>query len=323
MFELFDKVSKSGWIAKVEKDLKGKEMHELNKQLSNGEAISPFYHNDDLSSYSNIPTSKREIKLGHFITVKNEESDNELILEHLSGGVNVLFLTFDESRPYRFDALFKDILLDLITTYIVIDDATLLTSYLNRRVDFDAIKDHVFYVDSEFQGFDLGKNKTAYKTQEFLQWANSYLDKNINSTPIWQQKFTDDYISNIVQVRTIKLLWLNLCDALQKNSKFEKLRIVGIVDKEGLGENVNQNMISLSHITTSMMSSGIDIITCPSSQLDPSKDNEFYRRISRNLFHLLTLEGHLDKVADPAAGSYCFESLSIERAQESWKLFIQ
>lgn len=323
MFETFNKVSKADWLAKVEKDLKGKEMHKLQKTLSNGDVISPFYHSDDVPDLPNLPITKSDIKFGQFIQVNNEVNDNELILEHLSGGVNIVFLTFDHSRSYDFPILFKDILFDLITTYIVVDDATALKSYFQQREDFESIKQNVFFNNSDIQGFELGRNDVTYETQEFLKWASSYLEKDINSAPIWQQKFTNDYINNIVQIRTIKLLWFNLCEALQKTSKFDELRIVGIVDQEVLEENANQNMISLSHITTSMMSSGIDIISCPSSQLDPSKDNEFYRRISRNLFHLLTLEGHLDKVVDPAAGSYCFESLSIERAQEAWKLFIQ
>ena len=50
--------------------------------------------------------------------------------------------------------------------------------------------------------------------------------------------------------------------------------------------------------------------------------DEFSERIARNQQHLLKEESHLDKVIDPAGGSYYVETITVAIAKEAWKLFI-
>ncbi|MBN2237550.1 MAG: acyl-CoA mutase large subunit family protein [Bacteroidales bacterium] len=51
--------------------------------------------------------------------------------------------------------------------------------------------------------------------------------------------------------------------------------------------------------------------------------SDFSERIARNQQHLFKEESFLDKVVDPAAGSYYLESLTHSLVTESWKLFLQ
>jgi methylmalonyl-CoA mutase len=44
-------------------------------------------------------------------------------------------------------------------------------------------------------------------------------------------------------------------------------------------------------------------------------------RIARNISLILSEESYLDKVIDPAAGSYMLEKLTAELAQKSWEKF--
>ncbi|MDE6264841.1 MAG: methylmalonyl-CoA mutase small subunit, partial [Paramuribaculum sp.] len=46
-------------------------------------------------------------------------------------------------------------------------------------------------------------------------------------------------------------------------------------------------------------------------------------RIARNQQFLLKEESHLDKVVDPAGGSYYVETLTVSIANEAWKLFLE
>jgi methylmalonyl-CoA mutase len=50
---------------------------------------------------------------------------------------------------------------------------------------------------------------------------------------------------------------------------------------------------------------------------------EFSERIARNQQLLLKEESHLDKIADPSAGSYYIESLTDSLAGQAWKLFLE
>jgi methylmalonyl-CoA mutase len=49
--------------------------------------------------------------------------------------------------------------------------------------------------------------------------------------------------------------------------------------------------------------------------------NEFSRRIARTIQLILQMESHLDKVIDPAGGSWYIEKLTDEVASKAWKLF--
>ena len=51
------------------------------------------------------------------------------------------------------------------------------------------------------------------------------------------------------------------------------------------------------------------------------KDDDFSRRISRNVQIILKEESYFDKVVDPAAGSYYIENLTDSIAEHAWKLF--
>ncbi len=53
------------------------------------------------------------------------------------------------------------------------------------------------------------------------------------------------------------------------------------------------------------------------------KPDAFSERIARNQQFLLKEESHMDKVVDPAGGSYYVEHLTVAIAQEAWKLFLE
>lgn len=53
-----------------------------------------------------------------------------------------------------------------------------------------------------------------------------------------------------------------------------------------------------------------------------SPDRNFSKRIARNVSLLLNEESYLDKVADPAAGSYYIETLTYQLVEAAWTLFL-
>jgi len=54
-----------------------------------------------------------------------------------------------------------------------------------------------------------------------------------------------------------------------------------------------------------------------------NQPGEFSHRIARNVSTMLKAESYLDKVADPAAGSYYIETLTHQLAEAAWALFQQ
>ena len=68
---------------------------------------------------------------------------------------------------------------------------------------------------------------------------------------------------------------------------------------------------------------GVDSIVVEPFDACYRKPDDFSERIARNQQILLKEESHLDKVVDPAGGSYYIETLTAALAQEGWKLFLE
>ena len=66
-----------------------------------------------------------------------------------------------------------------------------------------------------------------------------------------------------------------------------------------------------------------DAVLSTLGTLPESHPNEFSERIARNVSTLLKAESYLDKVADPAAGSYYIDSLTHQLTEAAWTLFQQ
>lgn len=83
---------------------------------------------------------------------------------------------------------------------------------------------------------------------------------------------------------------------------------------------------NLLRATTEAMAAvigGCDVLTVrPFDELLGSS-GEFSHRIARNVSLLLAEESHLDKVADPSAGSYYIETLTHQLVESAWALFLQ
>lgn len=81
---------------------------------------------------------------------------------------------------------------------------------------------------------------------------------------------------------------------------------------------------NLLRCTTEAMAAamgGADSIALPPFDASYREPDSISLRLSRNIQLLLKHEAYLDKVADPAAGSYLFETLTDSLAAEAWALF--
>lgn len=82
------------------------------------------------------------------------------------------------------------------------------------------------------------------------------------------------------------------------------------------------NLLRSQTETMSAAVAGVDSITVTPFDAPYKKPDEFSERIARNQQFLLKEESHMDKVIDPAGGSYYVETLTISIAREAWKLFL-
>lgn len=90
LFAEFSPATKAEWLAKVEKDLKGKPLEELRWQLEENISLDPFYHPEDMENAPaplQSPKQGNDWEIGEYIDVEDIKTANAELLEGLAGGV--------------------------------------------------------------------------------------------------------------------------------------------------------------------------------------------------------------------------------------------
>ncbi len=116
----FKDISKAEWLAKVEKDLKGKPLSSLDFEVA-GKTFSPFHHREDLVKAPTQIRSSPGWKIGVQISEQDIEDANKVALEALAGGAESLWFSFYRPKTNeQKDRLLQGIYTDIVD--IVIDE---------------------------------------------------------------------------------------------------------------------------------------------------------------------------------------------------------
>src|SRR5574344_2406930 len=193
-------------------------------------------------------------------------------------------------------------------------------------------------------------NSGAYIYQELgyaLAWGNEYLEKLTQaglpaSVVAKKIKFnfgiSSNYFLEIAKFRAARMLWANIvasyeptclrdCDNKGEN---DECRCAAKMKVHAETSTFNMTLfaahVNLLRTQTEAMSAalaGVDSITVTPFDKVYQNPDEFSERLARNQQLLLKEESHLDKVVDPAAGSYYVENLTVAIAQQAWELFLE
>lgn len=134
-----------------------------------------------------------------------------------------------------------------------------------------------------------------------------------------------NYFMEIAKLRAARLLWATIVEAYQP--KHEQSAAMFIFSQTSLwNKTVYDPYVNMLRTTTEGMSAalgGANAISLKPYDAAYKTDDEFSRRISRNVQMMLKEESYFDKVTDPAAGSYYIENLTNAIAEHAWALFQQ
>ena len=179
-------------------------------------------------------------------------------------------------------------------------------------------------------------NAGSYISQELgyaLAWGNEYLNAMVEAgVPVERaakaMKFnfgiSSNYFMEIAKFRAARMLWATIvkqyepkcdCACMMKTHAETSTFNMTLFD-------AHVNMLRTQTEAMSAAVAGVDSITvCPFDKTYETPD-EFAERIARNQQLLLKEECHLDKIVDPAAGSYYIETLTASIAKQAWELFL-
>lgn len=195
-------------------------------------------------------------------------------------------------------------------------------------------------------------NAGSYIAQELgyaLAWGNEYLSKLVEAgvpaaLAAKKIKFnfgiSSNYFLEIAKFRAGRMLWANIVNEYhpQCNRQPEctnkaedgtcrcACKMMAHAETSTFNLTLFDAHVNLLRTQTEAMSAalaGVNSMTVTPFNKTYETPDDFSERIARNQQLLLKEEAHLNKVVDPAAGSYYIENLTISIAKQAWDLFLQ
>ena len=179
-------------------------------------------------------------------------------------------------------------------------------------------------------------NAGAYIYQELgyaLAWGNEWMalmtDAGFSADEVARRiKFnmgiSTIYFMEIAKFRAGRQLWSQIVKQYKPECDCSCKMVVN-AETTTFNHTVYDSYVNLLRTQTEAMSAalaGVDSIVVTPFDISYKHSDDFSERIARNQQIMLQEESHLDKVTDPAGGSYYVEMLTASLAQEAWKLFL-
>jgi methylmalonyl-CoA mutase len=188
LFNEFDPVSLKEWEAKIEKDLKGKSISELEYTHANTISLIPYYNKENAKNYSQIaerntakPNSKTNAwNMDSFIIVTIEKEANTKAIKALSEGANSLTFLGEVND---LEALLENIMIEIISVNFINPKASefavkLKKLCLDRSITFI---DQEGSITFDFLGNLARKGSWYSSKEEVVKELENTLNQNLES----------------------------------------------------------------------------------------------------------------------------------------------
>lgn len=341
-FYPFKPFSAKEWKAKINQDLKVKTFTDLLWQ-QHGLEGKPFYMEDDLPK--TLPQVAHANAFGHRswvnyhrIEVSDEKRANLKALEVLQQGADGLI--FHCSQLPQLPVLLKDILLPYCAVGFEWSDENDLIAFQEQFLDY--LREQQYNLKS-LSGFMGGKyflkdmplrsyvlrveNKYAAPLAlaiALAKWVDDFdAIEGVSPKEYFRQlqiqlTLSDDYFFEIARLRAIRAIVCQLAQAYDLNLSPGEVRLFCEIGPWNTAvEDVNHHMMQATSRAMSAVLGGADALHVhPFYSVFPEKPL-MAERLARNISGIIKEESHLDKVLDPAEGSYYVEHLTYQLMKKS------
>ena len=135
---------------------------------------------------------------------------------------------------------------------------------------------------------------------------------------------SSNFFMEIAKFRAARMLWAQIVKQYQPATE-DAAKMMVCATTSRFNQTIYDAYVNLLRSQTETFSAcvaGVDSIVVTPFDTPYKKPDAFSERIARNQQFLLKEESHMDKVVDPAGGSYYVEELTVAIAGEAWKLFL-
>lgn len=198
---------------------------------------------------------------------------------------------------------------------------------------YEAVKEvkglRCFAVDSF-----LFNNAGAFITQELgyalawgAEWMTLMTEAGLTAEETaarikFNMGISSNYFMELAKFRAGRLLWAEILKAYGVAETECKMHVHATTSM--FNQTLYDSHVNLLRTMTETMSAalaGVDSLETLPFDVCYKNPDEFSERIARNQQVLLREESHLNKVVDPAGGSYYIETLTASIAEQAWKVF--
>jgi len=230
-----------------------------------------------------------------------------------------LLLEFAKSNQYPLDKLTGSLAAD----YSGFDDSE-LSEYVTLFSDLSSYQ--IFTVSGA--GDEVYSKRLGTILADAIKLLNRLVAQGYNAADVVKKieftlNATNDYFKQIAVLRALRML-LDLVVKQYGVNDFDAAEIkihtttTIVVDDQTKGDPY-MNMLSNTNQAMGCIIGGCNALTILPHNLGIEEVKPFAERIARNVSSVLKEESYLDKVADPASGSYYIESLTNKIAEKSWE----
>ena len=341
-FSEFNPQSKAQWLQIIRESLKDVEPDDLIDQIEPGIVLDPFPHADDVISAATelLPGENgRSWLIGEDFHFIDPQKANDTLLHALKGGCNSPRL-IPSGEKMDWDQALDGVHLPMIDLHLCVKDKnvkTILKRFFERSTGSEENIGLTVHGEKNATGVlellvqypmlrAVFKHKHApgcrleYTAAQFALILDALDDvpgagiagRIGISVEIGRQFFLE-----IAHLRALKILWQNISQAM--DWPVDQLFLDVHFSPGSYDDDEHKNMIRAAIMALAAILGGADrltILPAPGSFEDVS---DFHRRIARNLHHLFVYESHLEKVFDPAAGSYYIDNLTKQIVDGIWE----
>ncbi|GAM16307.1 methylmalonyl-CoA mutase subunit beta [Mesobacillus selenatarsenatis] len=162
----------------------------------------------------------------------------------------------------------------------------------------------------------------VYLLQKLLD--NGWGLKKALSKIVFHFAIGSNFFMETAKLRAARLLWSKTAEAFGAEKEDRKMVLSAETSK--FTKTIFDpyvNMLRAGNEAFAAVLGGIQYLHTGSFDEPAGSANLFSERVARNTQLVLKSEAHLEKVADPAGGSWYVESLTKELAEKAWELFLE
>ena len=287
--------------SKIQQELKDKSFEEKIIHPTEGIEVNPIYTKDTTTQTIKVTPYLENRVYWQSVGINNDfKSTNNILINALENGASGLVLNFENSTSINkgdLDILFNQVRFDFIYTHFSKANSDIISqikNFLNEQ-KYEIAPNQIFFDE---QIYTISDKKFFDDSKAIFQKIEN---NEFNAASQIRIELKGDFFWDLCKIRAFKILFESI------RQKFNlPTNLILAQSNLGTGSNVKEN--NLLMLTTQAIS-GI-VAGCDGLILETfnGEDSNFSQRMSRNIFNLLIEESYMDKVDDPAFGSYFIEN---------------